>query len=88
MAGMVSHLATTTIKVSQREELDPETYFTLIAEGLRDQGYVTKALMTNRNVNEWLQDLTDELVCMAGSFEAGTILERRGDYVNVRRTTK
>ncbi|CAN5489972.1 hypothetical protein BH20ACT23_BH20ACT23_17240 [soil metagenome] len=86
MAGTMSHRATTTIKVADREELDPGTYFTLLSDALRDQGYVTKELMTNREVNGWLRDLTDELVCMAEVFEAGTVLERRGDFVNVRRT--
>jgi hypothetical protein len=44
MAGLVSHRATTTIKVAEREELDPDTYFMLISDGLRDQDYVTKEL--------------------------------------------
>ncbi|MGH2751219.1 MAG: DUF7715 family protein [Actinomycetota bacterium] len=87
MAGIASHRATTTIKVADREELDPDTYFMLISDGLRDQGYVTKELMMNREVNEWLRDLTGDLVRMAGAFEVGTVLERRGDFVNVRRAT-
>jgi hypothetical protein len=84
MAGLVSHRATTTITVADREGLDPDTYFMLIADGLRDQGYVTKALMKNPDVNEWLHDLTDELMYMADAFSVATILERRGDVVNVR----
>ena len=38
MAGLVRHRATTTIKVIEREDLDPETYFVLIADGLESQG--------------------------------------------------
>ncbi|MGH2698499.1 MAG: DUF7715 family protein [Actinomycetota bacterium] len=85
MAGIVSYRATTTIKVVHREEINPDTYFMLISDGLRDQGYVTKELLTNREVNDWLRDLTGDLVGMAGAFEVG-VLERRGDFVNVRRT--
>lgn len=84
MAGLVSRRATTTIKVASREELDPNTYFALISDGLRDQGYVTEELMTNPDVNEWLHDVTDELMCIADAFPASTVLERRGDLINVR----
>ena len=84
MAGLVSHRATTTIKVADREGLDRDTYFMLISDGLRDQGYVTEELMTNRNVNEWLHHLTDELIYLAVGLPAGTVLERRGDFINVR----
>ena len=85
LAGIASHRATTTIKVVDREELDPDTYFMLISDGLRDQGYVTKELMTKREVNDWLHDVIDDLMYIAGTFEVGTVLERRGDFVNVRR---
>jgi hypothetical protein len=61
LAGMVSHRATTTIKVTRREELDPDTYFKLIADAHRDQGYVTTELIKDPEVNEWLRDITDEL---------------------------
>jgi hypothetical protein len=86
LAGMVSHRATTTIKVTRREELDPDTYFKLVADAHRDQGYVTTELMKDPEVNEWLRDITDELRAMAERFEAGTVLERRGDFLYVRRT--
>jgi hypothetical protein len=88
MAGTVSHRATTTIKVAQRADLDPDTYFLLISDALRDQGYVTRELMRKRDVSDWVHDLSAELLYLAGSAGAGTILERRGDLVNVRRTTE
>jgi hypothetical protein len=84
MAGVVSHRATTTIKVVDREELDPNSYFMLILDGLKDQGYVTEELMTIRDVHEWVDDLTDELMFMAGALPEGTVVERRGDYISVR----
>jgi hypothetical protein len=42
MAGLVSHGATTTIKVVSRDELDPSTYLALISDGL------TKNRVTSR----------------------------------------
>ncbi len=86
MAGLVSHRATTTIKVADREELDPDTYFIVISDGLEGQGYVTKKLMEDPDVNEWLGDVTNELMGIAEPFAVGTILERRGDLVTVRRS--
>jgi len=41
--------------------------------------------MTKREVNDWLHDVIDDLMYIAGTFEVGTVLERRGDFVNVRR---
>jgi hypothetical protein len=84
MAGLVSHLATTTMKVIERPDLDPDLYFTLIADGLQSQGYVTAELMTIPNVNEWVHDLTDELICLAAGCPVGTVLERRGDLLMPR----
>jgi hypothetical protein len=86
MAGLASHRATTTVKVADREELDPDTYFMLISEGLRDQGYVTGVLMGKPEVNEWLRDVADELMSIADAFPVTTVLERRGDLVSVRRS--
>ena len=86
MAGLASHRATTTIQVEDRPELDPDTYFMLISDSLRDQGYVTEELMEDPEVDEWLRDITDELMHIADAFPAATVLERRGDLVSVRRT--
>jgi hypothetical protein len=46
--GMVSHRATTTTKIAYLEELDPDIYFMLFSDSLRDLGYVPNHLMTNR----------------------------------------
>jgi hypothetical protein len=85
MAGAVSHRATTTIKVADRDELDPETYLVLITDGLHSQGYVTTELMKQRSVNRWVRDITEDLMRLATGFEVGTVLERRGDFVKVRK---
>lgn len=87
MAGLVSHRATTTMKVVEREDLDADTYFALIADGLGSQGYVTEELMTDRDVNEWIRGLTDELIELAAGCPVGTVLERRGDVVASRTRT-
>jgi hypothetical protein len=84
MAGLSSHLSTTTIKVVDRKEIDPDTYFTLISDGLADLGYVTKELREDPEVIEWLHDTSAELMCIAHAFPTETVLERRGDWVSVR----
>jgi hypothetical protein len=84
MAGLVSHRATTTMKVIERPNLNPATYFTLIANGLQSQGYVTEELMASPDVNEWVHDLTDELIYLAAGYPVGTVLERRGDIIKKR----
>jgi hypothetical protein len=86
MGGLMSHLATTTVKVADIESLDPETYFRLIAESLNDQGYVSNELMEVPDVSDWLHDLTDELMLIAEVFPVGTVLERRGDSLGVRQS--
>ena len=83
MAGLVSHRATT-MKVVEREDLDRKAYFLLIADGLQSQGYVTDELMAKRDVNEWVHDLTDELIYLAAGCPVGTVLERRGDVIAPR----
>jgi hypothetical protein len=72
------HASHATMKVAAREELDPDTYFMLISDGLRDQGYVTDELMGNPDVNEWLRDVHRQLMCIADAFAVTTVLERRG----------
>jgi hypothetical protein len=81
MAGLVSHRATTTMKVTERGDLGPDTYLALIADGLMSQGYVTEALMANHEVKEWVQDLAAELLSMATACPVGTVVERRGDFI-------
>ena len=41
---VVSQRASTTIKVAERVDLDPDIYFTLIADGLQSKGYATEVL--------------------------------------------
>ena len=81
MAGVVSQRASTTVKVAERVDLDPDIYFTLIADGLQSQGYVTEDLMENPNVSDWVHDLTDELIYLAGRGPVGAVLERRGEVI-------
>jgi hypothetical protein len=71
MAGLVSHRATTTMKVTERKDLNPDTYFTLIADGLESQRYVTEELIANRRVKEWVHELADELITLAACSYVG-----------------
>lgn len=88
MAGLASHRATTTIQVSDRVELDRETYFKLVADGLEQQGYLPCELRGDLEVEEWLRDLVQDLVRSAACFKTGTVLERRGDFLAVRRPSR
>lgn len=85
MAGLASHRATTTIKVEDRTDLDRDAYFALIVDGLQQQGYVTERLMEHRDAQQWLGDLVEDLLDSAALFKPGTVLERRGDFLLVRR---
>jgi hypothetical protein len=49
-------------------------------QGWRDNDFCC----TVEGVNEWLRDVTAELMYLAGGFEAGTVLERRGDIIGER----
>ena len=62
-------------------DLNPDIYFTLIADGLQSQVYVTEDLMEKPNVSDWVRDLTDELIYLAGRCPVGMVLERRGDLI-------
>lgn len=84
MSGMVSQRATTTVKVVERKELDPSTYLDMVADGLRDRGYITNDLLVIPDVKEWVDDLALELAAIALAFPVGTILERRGETITVR----
>ncbi len=41
--------------------------------------------MGEREVNDWIADLTDELIHLAARYPVGTVLERRGDVITPRR---
>jgi len=87
MAGVVSHRATTTVKVVERNDLDPHTYCTFIADALASMGYVPENVREEPGVQEWLRDLGHELIFLASNVAPGAVLERRGEYLNVRLPT-
>jgi hypothetical protein len=84
MAGLSSHRSTTTVKVADRREIDPDMYFTLVSDVLGNMGFITEELMRDPEVIEWVRDTTHDLMRIARAFPVGTVLERRGDWVNVR----
>lgn len=88
MAGLASHRATSTLKVVDRPELDRMEYFQLVSEGLKEQGYLPDRLRGDPEVEEWLRDFVEDLIGSAAAFDPGTILERRGDFLQVRSTSK
>lgn len=86
MAGVASCHATTTIKVAERQDLDPDSYSGLIADAYQKQGYVTEELLATQEVRVWLRQMADELVELARPWSVGTVLERRGDMLMCRST--
>jgi hypothetical protein len=58
----------------------------MFSECLRDLGYVPGSLMTNPDVVQWLREGAEVLMDLAEGFEVGTVLERREDFLKVRRT--
>ena len=84
LAGAASHRATTTVKVVERPDLDARAYRALVVDSLESQGFVNDELLTDRDVLEWVDDLMDDLIRVAETFPAGTILERRGDFLMAR----
>lgn len=84
MVGIASHRATTTVKVVDRDDLDPNTYADLIVDAYKIQGYVTDELQEDPEVREWLQQQVDDLVRAARLFTPGGVLERRGDILSLR----
>lgn len=84
MAGMTSRRATSTMKVVERTDLDPDAYATLVVENLKAQGYLTDALLESREVREWVEHLANELIHLAASAPVGAVLERRGDILQIR----
>ena len=88
MAGLASHRATSTLKVVDRPELDRNEYCQLVAEGLKEQGYLPDRLRGDPEVEEWLRDFVEDLISSAAAFEPGTVLERRSDFLQIRSTSQ
>lgn len=88
MAGMTSYRATSTMKVIEREDLDPDRYFELVAGNLQAQGYLNDALLENPEVNDWVHQLTDELIEIGASAPVGAVLERRDNTLRIRTVTE
>jgi hypothetical protein len=84
MSGMVSHRATTTMKVVDRNDLDPDSYPILIVDALQSQGYLKDVSLADPEVSEWVQELNVALMNLADSFPVGTVVERRGDVLVAR----
>jgi hypothetical protein len=84
MVGLSSHRPTTTMKVSERRDLDHGSYHSLISDGYQKQGYLTDELLTDPEVRAWLRDVTESLMRLANHWPPGSVLERRGDMIYLR----
>lgn len=84
MAGLASHRATTTMEVVDRPELNRGAYLELIADGLATQGYLAPEGL-DPETQQWVETVVEELIDIAALLPTGTVLERRGDHVAIRR---
>lgn len=82
-AGLASSRATTTCVVSELDA-SPEDLWPVFTESLARQGWVDPEAPDRAVIGEVLADN----LRIAELFDPGTILERRGDQVRVRRLTE
>lgn len=81
-AGVTSHRATTTAVVTERPELDPETYRRTLFDAMCDQGY---DFAGDDDVAEAVDQLVDTVQLLGALSGAGTVVGRSGASVWVRR---
>jgi hypothetical protein len=81
-AGLTSHKATTTAKVADWPDLTAEHLFTLYRRSLDDGGW-TQALGED-DANRWADQDVRKILEIAAPLPPGTVLELRGEYVQVR----
>ena len=79
-AGMSSNKDTTTALVREIVGLTRAEYEAALVASFHSQGWCRYC--TGRPVT----DVIDELIVLAGVFPAGTVIERRADTLNVRRS--
>jgi hypothetical protein len=79
-AGMSSNKDTTTALVREIVGLTRAEYEAALVASFDSQGWCR--CCTGRPVT----DVIDELIVLAGVFPAGTVIERRADTLNVRRS--
>lgn len=83
LAGLSSSRATTTAKVVDRDDLDPQTYGTLLCDTLTREGWVSPRGMSEEDAYEWAREHLE----LAAFFDEGTIIEFRNDQLRTRALT-
>ncbi len=83
MSGVKSLKSTTTVKVVDQSDMSPELLRQEVRASLERGGWLT--LMDKKEADEWVESESAELQRLAGQFETGTVLEKRGDAFQVRR---
>ncbi len=83
MSGMVSLKGTTTFKVVDKPDMTPDTLRAAVRESLEKGGWAElckEALITGS-----AQEMAEGVIRLAARFDTGTVLERRGAHIRVRR---
>lgn len=83
MAGLSSSRATTTAKVVNREDLDPQSYGVLLCDALTREGWVSNNGMSEEEAYEWAREHLE----FAAFFAEGTVVELRNDQLRARTPT-
>ncbi len=80
MAGLSSSRATTTAKVVDRRDLDPQTYADLLCDALAREGWVSPNGMTEEEARDWAREHLE----FASFFDEGTVVELRDNQLRDR----
>lgn len=81
-AGVTSHRATTTAVVTERPELDSESYRRALFDAMCDQGYDVAG---EDDVADAVDQLVDTVQLLGSLSGAGTVVGRSGWMMSVRR---
>jgi hypothetical protein len=82
MGGIATHKSTTTFKVANTN-LAKEAYVKMILKSFDEGGWLKLGI-----TEEMVRKEADELLRLASTFRLGTILEKRGPDIQVRKVKK
>lgn len=83
-AGLESRKATTTACVAERRDLTRDALAECVARSLFDGGWITSLDPDDELVYELVREITELARGYAEKFGAGVVIEREGDFVQIR----
>lgn len=85
LGGMRSDRATTTMKVVEID-ITRDEFRAAIRDSLVGSGWIKKDEADAPEHAKWIDGDTDELLRLAACFDAGDVIEKRGEAINVRKS--